>query len=150
MKRILLLSIAFLLFGVSLASAAGTCTQQVNLFKNPNFAMLQFVCTADSAAATYPSTTLTNDNLVKIGGFYITEVRTYPGGTAPTNNFGITISDAGGLDMMTGNLANRSSSAPARAYPTMICPPIADALVLAITGNAVNSAVVTINIYLAK
>lgn len=69
--------------------------------------VLSWVASTDDG--TIPS--LLIDNFV---GWYITKVRTIPGAAAaaPTALYDITFIDADGLDLMEGNLLNRSATLP--------------------------------------
>lgn len=95
---------------------------------------------ADAAAATVPDTILP-----RIEG-RLAELTTDPGATAPTDNYGITLIDADGVDRLQGVGANRDTAntetAPVVYSGSTIHPPVslADVLTLKIAGNAVNSA----------
>lgn len=150
-KFIVAIIMLVVLVYVSTAFCAGTCTQRVDKYaNNPNFAVLTVSCTGDSSTGAFPSTTITAENMAKITGFYITEVQTYPGTTNPTALYDIVINTSRGLDLMEGNLANRSASLPERAFPSTIVAGIANALTIVITGNSVASAVVVIQVLLGK
>ena len=150
MKKIIFFIVTCIFAFTSNVWAAGSCAQSVDLFKNTNFAVLNFYCKGDASNGSFPSTAISADTLSKIGGFYITEVRTYPGGTAPTDLYDIVINDAGGLDLMGGNLANRSTSSPQRAFPPTMASAVGDAFSLVITNNSVASALIYVKIYLGK
>ena len=106
-------------------------------------------CTADSAAATYPTAVLP-----KFEGRLLALV-TNPGAVGPTDNYDIVINDQHGHDVLEGVGGNRSITAtqkvPVVYSGTGTHPAIAagDALTLAITNNAVNSAVTVITLYYA-
>lgn len=109
---------------------------------------LTIVCTADSAAATYPATTISG-----LRGFCV-KVITKPGGTQPTANYDIALNDpdASSLDAFGGALANRSASTQEQVAPVLsgaTSPVFLNGdYSLAITNNSVNSAVVTIYMYI--
>jgi hypothetical protein len=134
---------------------AGTITQELNVIPKSNMVVLTFTCTADAAAATFP-TTSTNDDITDIiQGMYITEVRTNPGSTAPTDNYDIVINDADGIDLMGGSLLNRDASnseaaAPAIATGVYWPRPVDGALTISISNNSVNSAVVVVKVFLSR
>ena len=95
---------------------------------------------ADAADATVPDTLLPT-----IEG-RLFELTTNPGGTAPTDNYDITLIDAEGIDRLQGVGANRDTANTESAIPvysgSTIHPVVSktDALTLKIAGNAVNSA----------
>jgi hypothetical protein len=131
-------------------TAPGTITQAVTFFRNPNFAVLTLTCVGSADDGSFPSTALSADTLTKIGDFFIAEVRTYPGNTQPTSLYDIVFNDSGGLDLMGGNLVDRSASAAQRVFPLTYPVPIADDMTVVITNNSVHSALVTIKIFLIK
>jgi hypothetical protein len=142
------------------ALAAGTCTQALESLPGSiqsYVRVLTFTCTADSAAATYPETAVSSAILDDITGWYIYYVETKPGTTQPTDNYDIVIEDAGGMDLMGGTLANRDTLNKERAFPKVDTANalyggsyIVGATTLKITNNAVNSAQVTVKLYLAR
>ena len=151
MKKILLIAtILILLASSAWATAVGTITQQVNFFRNPNFAVLTLTCVGSSDDGTFPSTALSADTLTKVGDYFITEVRTYPGSVNPTASYDIVFNDAGGLDLMGGNLIDRSASAAQRVFPASYPVPIANDMTVVITNSTVHSAVVVIKVFLTK
>jgi hypothetical protein len=80
-------------------------------------------------------------------GWYLYTVETVPGGTAPTNGYGITIRNSNGIDLMDGILANRSASAAqlvnagagAFGYPLVMGD-----LTFAISGNSIANSTGTV------
>lgn len=133
----------------------GTITQTYATIPNSNISVLTFTCTADAAAATFPDTATSDAITAAIKGLYITEVRTNPGTTAPTDDYDIVIKDADGIDLMGGSLLNRDTSnseaaAPAIATGVYWQRPVDGALTISITGNAVNSAVVVVKVFLSR
>lgn len=82
----------------------------------------------------------------------IIAVETDPGGTAPTNLYDITLTDAQSNDVMGGSLANRSTTATQRAAPLLTSgtewpAPFYGTLTLNITNNAVNAATGSVRVY---
>jgi len=96
---------------------------------------------ADAADGTVPDTLLPS-----IEG-RLMELTTNPGGTAPTDNYDITLIDAEGVDRLQGLGANRDTanteSLPLVYSGSTIHPVVSktDALTLKIGGQSVNSAV---------
>lgn len=103
-------------------------------------------CTADAAAATFPNTVLPSFQ------GRLLHLETDPGATAPTALYDVTITDAHSLDVLQGVGANRSATVTERAnivYSGGLDHPyvsISDVLTLAIANNAVNSAVIVIEL----
>jgi hypothetical protein len=132
MKRLL----ASLLWTVP-AFAVGTCN-----VSNPPTAVITVSCTADASTGSYPATSIT-------GLLYpLASVEIVPGGTAPTAGFSVTITDFNGADQLTGQAINLGASG-AQAFSVSASKAQANTLTLNITGNAVNSATVTVWLYLA-
>lgn len=156
MKKLLVLSIVMLVLtcvGLAamlcgLAHAAGTVVQTENVYRDGDF-MITLTCTADAAAATFPATTVTFRG-GNIDG-YIYAVLTDPGATAPQALYDITLTDANGLDIMGGELLNRSATATEIAIPKMDIiygsRRVNGSLTLNISNNNVNSAQVVIKIF---
>lgn len=96
--------------------------------------------TADAADASVPSLAIP-----PIEG-RILALETNPGGTAPTDNYDITLNDAEGGDRLCGVGSNRDTANTELAAvvfsSTSVHPPVSidEVLTLAISGNAVNSA----------
>lgn len=86
---------------------------------------------------------------------YVFMVVTNPGGTAPTAAYDITITDADGVDIMGGTLANRSATASEQAVPAVSTGIyggryVTTAPTLTIANNSVNGATGTVVIYVAR
>ena len=83
---------------------------------------------------------------------YVTRVETNPG-TAPTDNYDITLTNANGVDVMGGTLANRDSSTSEAARPydsasgTYGDVYVAGTLTLYLSGNSEVGATGTVTIY---
>ena len=78
-------------------------------------------------------------------------VETDPGATGPTDNTDFVLNTENGTDMLGGNGANAIDNATNNlVYPPVSPMPIGPVLTLAITNNAVNSAVVVIKLYLVR
>jgi hypothetical protein len=89
----------------------------------------------------------------EIKGYYLYSVETDPGSTAPQDDYDITLTDANGLDIAGGLLANRDTTntemvnvgTASFGYPVIRGP-----LTVAISGNNVNSATGRIILILVK
>lgn len=144
MKKFLI-AIVIVLFHAGNVLALGTVTQSdVAIYDNVR--VLTFTCTADVTAHTYPVTTSSGN----ING-YIFLVVTNPGGVAPTTLYDITLTDSDGVDIMGGELANRSATLSEQAVPLMGnvygSRFVNGTLTITITNNSVNSAVTVVKIF---
>jgi hypothetical protein len=120
--------------------------------------IITLVCTADSGAGTYaskvvpiagyyPNQSLNSYNLT---GYYLYQVGRTPGGTQPTGNYTVTITDSRGFPIDLGLLtSNGSASTPQLTgiYSTgTVYPTVRGPLTVAITGNSVYSAIITLDL----
>ena len=128
---------------------AGTITEALTSGRPP-VKVITLTCTADSSDGSYPATALSNIPHGEIGGRLL-QIATDPGSTAPQANYDITVTEAGGADLLLGVGANRhtSSSEVAIIESNGASAVYAgtDTLTLNITNNNVNSAGITIKIY---
>jgi len=86
---------------------------------------------------------------------YVIQVVTNPGDTAPTDNYGITLKNSDGADVMGGVLANRDTADSEIAIPkpdgtNFVEVWVSGTLTLAITGNSVAGATGAIKIYIRR
>ncbi len=133
---------------------AGTITATIERFEvggRPS-AKIILLCTADAALATFPATIINAlDNISKydLRGMFLSEVKTIPGATGPTDDTDFTITDEYGIDLLTTRGTNAIDNATknwiasggSSNYPM---PLITGNITLTITNNSVNSAVVTV------
>ena len=111
MKRILL-SIGLLLSMVSMAYGAGTLTQDYAEHGAMKVATLTWTT---SATATFTATATSKS----INGFVVM-VETDPDGTAvPTATYDLTLLNSGGVDIMGGTLAGRSTTTTEITMPLL-------------------------------
>jgi len=151
MKKILFIALIALFLIPTLGLAAGTCTQSdaENIYSSEGWTGLSkitFTCTADASDGSFPATATNAANTAFITGKYLLKATTNPGATAPTDNYDITLTDADGVDLMGGTLANRDTANSEEALPYIgglaYGPqPITGALTHTPTGNSVNSAI---------
>jgi len=150
--------IALLLILVALpfiAWAAGTCTQTYQILPTSNVSVLSFSCQTEATGTEFPATATSTDITEAIKGLYITEVRTNPGTTAPTDNYDITITDSDGIDLMGGTLADRDTStseaaAPAIASGVYLSRPVDGTLTLNVTGNTTTAASTAVKVFFSR
>lgn len=153
-KLIMIAAVITALIPVS-SWAAGTVTQTLEKIQGTNLAVLTFSWTGDASDGTVPSTDTSAAISAAIKGMGIIEVRTTPGATAPTALYDITLSNADGLDLMGGALANRSATLaeavlPQNAAGDQFARGIDSALTLAISNNSVHSATGTVKVILSR
>ena len=160
MKKIILIIalIGSFLTPVSLW-AVGTCVESIGYIRYDTTNSLStktvtFVCTADAGAATFPSTAFSATAMEQITGWFLLTGSTLNGATGPTAGTLITLSTSTEGDILGG--AGKTPPAATAALANKFKPfvdsanlspgavPISSGLTLAITGNAVNSAVTTI------
>lgn len=142
------LTILFLCFAVQ-ANAAGTCVlTQGGSFPGAAKRWLQYTCTADAADATIGNTTITG-----FRDYYLYSVETWPGATAPTDVSDLTLSDSDSEDLLAGNgtdgidATDKNTILPESAYMGLkFFHMIKGNLTLAISGNAVNSAIINVRV----
>jgi len=106
------------------------------------YSKVTITCTGDSTNGTFTSTSLP----VPVG--WITRVETNPGSPAPDSNYDITLTNANGLDMAQGNLANRSATVT--QFIETVNWQTDGSLTVNISGNTVNSAIIVIEVYIGR
>jgi hypothetical protein len=138
------------------AVVEGTCTQSLAKYKtaNPNLMILTFTCLGSDNDGDFPSISTTAAITSEIVGWYISEVRTYPGTKAPQNLWDVVINDSDSFDLMGGTLGDRSQAAQ-RAMPLWTTGlyasvPIYGTLALVITGTNVTVSTPIIKVFLIK
>lgn len=124
-------------------------TVSATKYEASGIGVITIAATGDASDGTFPDTALP-----AFGG-YLLALITNPGGTAPTNNYDITLVDADGLDRIQGVGANRSSTNSEQTAivrnATEIHPPVieGETLTLNIDNNSVASAGIAIKIVYA-
>lgn len=124
---------------------AGTISQDHE--RRGDIGVITCTCTGDAADGSFPATTLD----VKISGRLLA-LETNPSAVAPSANYDITLVDNEGLDVLHSCGLNRHTSTTEKVpivFGTYFNPPVekSDDLVLTITGNSVNSAVIVVKLY---
>jgi hypothetical protein len=142
MKKLIVNTIlvaALVLIASSYSFAAVTAAQKVYALAEGQY-MLEMVCTANSLGAV--TTSVAIDGLVYL-------VETQPSATiAPTNLYDLTLVNENSLDIMGGNLANRSDTLTQRASPLNYqAQSVKGKLILNVTGNVVAPAQFTVRIF---
>jgi len=144
MKKIIL--ILSLLLIPSLVWAAGSVTQSWTSV-NEDVSVLTFSWTGDASGGAVTATASESN----IDGFVFLVV-TNPGSTAPTPSYDITLTDADGVDIMGGKLADRSATASEQEIPKVGSGLgsrfVSGTLTLNITNQSVNSATGTVLVFI--
>ncbi len=120
---------------------AGSVTTTLNNSLKDDF-IITCTATGDSGNGSIPAAALSG--FWPSGGAYLYQVEIAPGTPAPTNNFGVTLTDALGYDALQGQGANQSSSTPSliKGNNTFLDT----APTLNITGNSVAAAQITVKL----
>jgi hypothetical protein len=151
MKKVtLILGIVCLLVALSLPvyAASPVACPQTLISYGPNMKELTFTCTA--TAGSFAATATSTANTAAIKGWYITEVRTTPGGTAPTAGTTVTLmsNDSVPIDIL-GGVATCSDTVTTRFVPKLNATSniyggasVRGALTHTVAGNAVATAIV--------
>ena len=142
MKKILLI-IAFCLMSVQ-AWAAGTCVENASdSFNGEALRWKTYTCTADSSDGTMDNTTVTG-----FKGYYLYTVETWPGATAPTDDSDYTLSDGDtpSKDLMDSNGVDGIDQTTKEIHIPSVYYMVKGNLVLAISNNAVHSAIIYVRI----
>ena len=165
MKKILAICLLISLVFVIPAFGAGTCTQTVKTsyttqdrVPDSKTVIVTLACTAStvSVVGSYPSSTvaLTPSTAVQspwnLYGYYLYQVGRTPGTTQPTGNYTVTITDTQGFALDLALLTSSGSASAAQLtgiYSTaVVYPVVRSALTVAITGNSVASAGITLDL----
>jgi hypothetical protein len=147
--RKLMVVLGILLLIPCMVYAAGTVTVKANRVAGDAI-WLTYTWTADASDGSVPATVSGIGNFPADRGGWVCQVVTDPGSTAPTANYDITLTDGSGIDIMGGELADRSATATERAVPKIDtvfgCTPVRDEITMNLTNNSVNSATGIVNV----
>lgn len=163
--------IALLILALAIGApiwAAGTCTvsdvtstqiaSQSNRIADAQTVIVTLTCTGDASTGSFPSTTVPLSgsyptsllNTYNLTGYLLYQVGRTPGATQPTANYSVTITDAQGfaidLGLLTSNGSATAAQMTAITNGTSGSPVVRSALAVAITGNSVASANITLNL----
>lgn len=146
-KILLVLFLAFFLI-IPRVWAAGTVAQTFETIAS-NVYLLTYSVTADASDGSVPATA----SVPAIDG-YVFLVVTDPGATAPTGDYDITLTDSNSVDIMGGELGNRSATASEQAVPKIDAVYgsrwVDGILTLNITNNSVNSALIVVKVFVYR
>ena len=153
MKKVLAVVLVILFLSTSMAMGAGV-TQKLNKIRGGDMLTLVFDWVANSSGVV-PSTDTSVSVTKDIVGYYITEVRTTPGATAPTDNYAVLLYDSNGLDLLGGAGLNRSATASEATPPKILTStyqsrPIDGTVTFAVSSNEVDTAIGSVKVFLRK
>jgi hypothetical protein len=149
MKRLFLALFVVLMLTTS-TWAAGTVTEATPVKFGSHMYRLTFSWVADASDGTVPAKTSSK-------GYegYVLMMVTDPGGTEPTPDYDITLTDSNSIDTLGGAGADRSATATESAMPTVDTAgstkgkwPIDGPITLNISNNDVHSATGTVYVYI--
>ena len=136
--------------------ADGTITGAITRIQGqqgrPQVVKVTLTCTASADAHTYPATvvnTLDNVSDYDLRGLSLHSVKAIPGTTGPTDNSDLTITDENGVDLLGGkgeNIIDNATLSFVPAGPGAFAQPapITGNITVNLSGNSVDSAVVTL------
>ena len=148
-KKIFTLAILLVCWAPCCYASPSTCNvgQPTACTGSSDLYYIEAVLTANSSTGAFTDAT---NAITGIGGLLL-GVQTVPGATAPTDDYDITITNAQGLDVMGGALANRDAVSTEFSLPavngTYGYVPITGPLSINISGNSAGSAFVTLRIF---
>lgn len=160
MKRLLgfLLVLSLVLGGVQAANAVSSMTQAFRCYGNGDTCILTLTWTAHTDGS-FTSTAITAATLTKLANYYLYEMETDPGSTAPTDLYDIVITASAtgySYDVLGGRGANRSTTVtqsvlPANTTGSRFVPVNgSDTWTVGISGNSQNGATGVIRLIFVK
>jgi len=148
--RKIIITLMLLAFA-SMAFAADSVVTVKRNSSSDGMEVVVFTWLANTVTGTVPATS-TGTTWPKSRSGCIAKVNTNPGSTAPTDNYDITLTDADGVDLMGGELADRDTANSEAAVPkidtTFGCNVVTDSFTLNISGQSVSAATGTVTIYI--
>lgn len=124
--------------------------------RNDTLRILVFSWVGDASTGSVPDTAVISRYTNLLRGWYCVLAGTVPGsGTAPSSNYDIQILDTYGIDIMGGQLSDRSATESQQARPQLCVNdygprPIAGELTFSLSGNSVASATGTCVLFFEK
>jgi hypothetical protein len=147
---------ALLLFSIpdsrftTAAHAVGTASQTLEINGRDSSFVWTVTFTADASDGSIPSATMSAANLAKVDGYYLYQVVTNPGSTAPTDNWDVVILNSDGVaDVLGSQCLNRDTANSETCFPINYYL-VDAALTMSISGNSVNSATGTVKVFFVK
>lgn len=115
-------------------SVSQSYTKYGRLKGNPRSIVVSMSWIGDSGNGTVPATAFSAAIMAMIKGFYLALVITDPGSPAPTDNYGITVTE-NGVDVLGGAGANRDTSNTEQTTPMQGSTPISRLITADLTFN---------------
>lgn len=141
--RVTSLLAAIILLFTTYSFAASSVSQTVYQIAEGQYMLEMAVTAHTNGAVSNTATAIAIDGLV-----YLVETVPSSGATAPTNLYDLTLLNADGLDIMGGNLANRSSTLVQRASPLNYqAQSVMGKLTLTTSGDSVDGAKFKVRIF---
>ena len=156
-KIIVLITLALVLIIPGMVFAAGSCTQTITEHNSVQMSVT-FSCTGDAADGTIPDTdTATTDangkilNATLTQGWYLHDVKTVPGATAP-DAADVLIKDTDGLDLLDGLGTNliHATNPQSMGDSMPFYPPVTGVLTLDVNNQDTVSATYTVELKFGK
>lgn len=159
MKKIVSILVIVLFVMVHVTAMAGSTVTAATSYNPDQYTnyknkVIKITIADEASPVAAVTTTLSETDVL---GYFLCSMETVPGSTAPTNDFDITLSTAGGFDILNGAGANLDSPTPNVVYPTIDsttgqkgCVPVNSALTLSFSGNSVANATATINFFFTR
>jgi hypothetical protein len=164
--RILILLLALGLappvWGVGTCTVSDVTTTQIaaqgTRIADAGVVIVTVTCTGDASTGSFPSTTIPVSgpntspytNPYNLTGYLLYQVGRTPGVTNPTGNYTVTITDAQGVALDLGLMTSNGSASAAQltsiTNSTTNYPSVRSALTVAISGNSVASANITLTL----
>ncbi len=136
---------------------ASTAVQVMSMLdtKKKNAVRVNITHTCGAASAAFTATTLNAAIMKVIKGMMLHKMSTNPGATAPTDNWDITLVDENGIDMLGGTGGNRHTTNSQTVFPQKGTDAPGDVMVgtvltPTITGNSVNAAIISTDLYFRR
>jgi hypothetical protein len=112
-------------------------------------------CVGDSSDGTLPDTDLSAALTALIKGMYLNFIISFPGGTAPTTAYDVTlVGKTTGIDVLGGAGADQSATLPLQAMPVISATAqkrlITEALTFKVANQAVHSATFTVQLIFTR
>lgn len=147
MKRLIL---AWALF-MTQAFAQSSATKSIVQLAGTDNYLVTVAWTASSSGGSVSAIALSElaSTWSQLQGYWVARVVTIPGSPAPTNGYSITITTSNNLDITNATMSSLSSSA-AQMFSLSTAPPITGVLTINLTGNSVNSAQGTIQLFVTR
>jgi len=135
----------------------GSCVESLQ-YLGENTIDVTFSCTGDASDGTVPDTAIASTTMTELRrGYWLVEVYTWPGATAPTDASDFTLEDNNGLDVLGAAGTDKiDATSDLRFFPlnsasaTANYPVKATSLTMKTTNQAVHSAIWSVSFVFTK